>query len=112
MATATVLNAHEYPDDQYYLDPLDTAVCQRKYGATSTMRNDLSKALVAQALKNRVDRVDHDNCDAGEEDAFFVADMGEVYRQHLRWKLHLNRVKPHYGMYIYILTFETCLSVF
>jgi ornithine decarboxylase len=33
----------------------------------------------------------------GEEDAFFVADLGEVYRQHLRWKKNLGRVKPHYG---------------
>jgi ornithine decarboxylase len=26
-----------------------------------------------------------------------VADLGEVYRQHLRWKLNLPRVKPFYG---------------
>ena len=32
------------------------------------------------------------------EDAFYVADMGEVYRQHLRWKMNLARVKPFYGM--------------
>jgi ornithine decarboxylase len=99
MATATVLNAHEYPDDQYYLDSFDTSVCQTKYGVTSMMKNDLSTALIAEALKKRIDGVDHDNCDAGDEDAFFVADMGEVYRQHLRWKLHLNRVKPFYGKY-------------
>lgn len=42
--------------------------------------------------------IDTDICEAGEDDAFFVADMGEVYRQHLRWKLRLKRVKPHYGM--------------
>jgi hypothetical protein len=26
-----------------------------------------------------------------------VADLGEVYRQHLRWKRNLPRVKPFYG---------------
>jgi ornithine decarboxylase len=26
-----------------------------------------------------------------------VADLGEVYRQHLRWKLNLPRVRPFYG---------------
>jgi hypothetical protein len=26
-----------------------------------------------------------------------VADMGEIYRQHLRWKMNLGRVKPFYG---------------
>lgn len=50
-----------------------------------------------ETLGRRVKGIDTDICEAGEEDAFFVADMGEVYRQHLRWKLLLNRVKPHYG---------------
>ena len=55
------------------------------------------KALIHDTLKRRVDEIDTDGCRPGEEDAFFVADMGEVYRQHLRWKLNLKRVKPHYG---------------
>jgi ornithine decarboxylase len=54
--------------------------------------------LIGQALKSRVETIDHDTCDVGEEDAFFIADLGEVYRQHLRWKKNLARVKPHYGM--------------
>lgn len=53
--------------------------------------------LIGQALKKRIDDIDHDTCEVGDEDAFFVADLGEVYRQHMRWKLHLPRVKPHYG---------------
>ena len=56
-----------------------------------------AKSLIADALKNRVEAIDHNVCGAGDEDAFFVADLGEVYRQHLRWKNHLGRVKPHYG---------------
>ena len=56
-----------------------------------------AKQLVYDALKERVNSIDTDTCVAGEEDAFFVADMGEVYRQHLRWKMNLKRVKPHYG---------------
>ena len=56
-----------------------------------------AKNLIGDALKTRVDAVDHDLCGVGEEDAFFVADLGEVYRQHLRWKKNLARVKPHYG---------------
>jgi ornithine decarboxylase len=57
----------------------------------------IAKSLIGDALKTRVDAVDHDLCGVGEEDAFFVADLGEVYRQHLRWKKNLARVKPHYG---------------
>lgn len=57
----------------------------------------VSKAIVADALKQRVEGVNGDTCEAGEEDTFFVADLGQVYRQHLRWKMNLKRVKPHYG---------------
>ena len=56
-----------------------------------------SKQLIGEALKSRVEAIDPDTCSVGEEDAFFVADLGEVYRQHLRWKKNLSRVKPHYG---------------
>ena len=57
-----------------------------------------SHTLIGQAFKQRIDDIDDDTCDVGGEDAFFVADLGEVYRQHLRWKVNLNRVQPHYGM--------------
>jgi ornithine decarboxylase len=57
-----------------------------------------SKALVQRVLKERIAQVDTDTCEPGEEDAFYVADLGEVYRQHLRWKMNLARVKPFYGM--------------
>ncbi len=56
-----------------------------------------SKALVQKVMKEQIARVDIDTCEPGEEDAFYVADMGEVYRQHLRWKMNLGRVKPFYG---------------
>ena len=59
--------------------------------------NNQSKALIGEALEKRIQSIDPDTCDAGEEDSFFVADLGEVYRQHLRWKRTLPRVKPHYG---------------
>ncbi|KAL8764366.1 MAG: hypothetical protein Q9184_000071 [Pyrenodesmia sp. 2 TL-2023] len=54
--------------------------------------------LIQDALKGRIRDIDTDGCSPGEEDAFFVADMGEVYRQHLRWKMNLKRVKPHYAV--------------
>lgn len=57
----------------------------------------VAQKMIADALEERVQAIDGDTCEAGEEDAFFVADMGEVYRQHLRWKSNLARVKPHYG---------------
>jgi ornithine decarboxylase len=40
------------------------------------------------------------------EAAFFVADLGEVYRQHLRWKKCLPNVTPFYGTLSPIVQFE------
>ncbi|KAF2842922.1 ornithine decarboxylase [Patellaria atrata CBS 101060] len=57
-----------------------------------------SKLVIGEALKRRVQSINQDTCEAGEEDPFFVVDLGEVYRQHLRWKLNLPRVKPHYAV--------------
>ena len=62
---------------------------------------DNSKDLVKDALMNHIGYINTDVCEAGEEDAFFVADMGEIYRQHLRWKMNLKRVKPHYGNFFH-----------
>lgn len=56
-----------------------------------------AKDLVLDVLKKRAAEVDVDHCGPGDEDAFYVADMGEIYRQHLRWKMNLGRVKPFYG---------------
>lgn len=56
------------------------------------------KTLIGQALQRRVESIDHESCEAGEEDAFFVADLGDVYRQHMRFKLNLPRVKPFYAV--------------
>jgi ornithine decarboxylase len=55
------------------------------------------KQIIGDALKDRVESIDHEVCEPGDEDTFFVADLGEVYRQHMRWKLNLPRVKPFYG---------------
>ncbi|KAI9877495.1 MAG: Ornithine decarboxylase [Pleopsidium flavum] len=58
----------------------------------------VERKLVRETLRQRVESVDTDVCVAGEEDAFFVADMGHIYRQHMRWKKNLKRVKPHYAV--------------
>lgn len=55
------------------------------------------KTLIGEALHQRVEAIDHEECEPGDEDTFFVADLGEVYRQHLRWKKNLPRVRPFYG---------------
>ncbi|KAK3351308.1 ornithine decarboxylase [Neurospora tetraspora] len=58
----------------------------------------VAKQMIGDALRQRVESIDYDFCEPGDEDTFFVADLGEVYRQHLRWKLNLPRVKPFYAV--------------
>jgi ornithine decarboxylase len=67
---------------------------EHTYGALA------SKDIIHDAMMKKIARIDVDTCQPGEEDAFFVADMGEVYRQHIRWKMNLGGVKPFYGEYV------------
>ncbi|KAI9890037.1 MAG: Ornithine decarboxylase [Vezdaea aestivalis] len=55
--------------------------------------------LITCAFKKRLDELASYPTGEGEdEDAFFVADLGEVYRQHLRWKMQLPRITPFYAV--------------
>lgn len=67
----------------------------------STNKNDLpriSMLSVEEILKSHVLSLDIDNCEAESDNAFIVADLGEIYRQHLRWQTHLPRIKPFYAV--------------
>jgi len=97
MAKTSVIQLHESPDNQYYLDSIENTNLSLDTNHGAGLIQSKASSLIGEALRSRVDRIDHDNCDAGDEDAFFVADLGEVYRQHMRWKLNLARVKPHFG---------------
>lgn len=72
----------------------------RVNSTTNSHGKEYGEFLTKNTLRDRVEGVDTDTCAAGDEDAFFVADMGEIYRQHLRWKMNLKRVKPHYGTFL------------
>jgi ornithine decarboxylase len=93
MAPSALTESEEY---QFSLKDIQSL---NNYSAGSVENHGAckSKQLIGDALKSRVEAIDPDTCSVGEEDAFFVADLGEVYRQHLRWKKNLSRVKPHYG---------------
>jgi ornithine decarboxylase len=95
MASSITDSLPDYSDEEFLLD--QKAASLRPGGPVALPGNFLSRQLVGEALKDRIDGIDHDSCEAGDEDAFFVADLGEVYRQHVRWKVALGRVIPHYG---------------
>ena len=58
----------------------------------------IGKEMIGAALQKHISGVNPHECEDGAEDAFFVADLGDVYRQHMRWKKHLGRVTPHYAV--------------
>ena len=66
-------------------------------GQNSTYGALASKDIIHDAMIKKIAQINVDTCQPGDEDAFYVADLGEVYRQHLRWKMNLGRVKPFYG---------------
>ncbi|KAF8935094.1 hypothetical protein BGZ58_005255 [Dissophora ornata] len=53
---------------------------------------------IDQMFQARLASFDPESEDAEAENAFYVADLGEVYRQHLRWKALLPRIEPFFAM--------------
>lgn len=87
------------------VDPIDQAnyaspvigqnLCEQGEGRDGAQQ---AKDMIGAALQKHIGGIDPHDCEAGEEDAFFVADIGDVYRQHMRWKQNLPRVTPHYAI--------------
>jgi len=88
--TEQIYNSNIYTDIS--IVSVDNGGSKNRYGAL------VSKEMVQDALQKKIAQIDVDTCEPGEEDAFYVADLGEVYRQHLRWKMNLGRVKPFYAV--------------
>ena len=58
----------------------------------------VGKEMIGAALQKHIRGVNPHECEDGAEDAFFVADIGDVYRQHMRWMKYLGRVTPHFAI--------------
>ena len=78
--------------------PVKLSPQQRRFSQTNACTKALAQSLISRALQKHIEGINPDECEAGGEDAFFVADLGEIYRQHMRWKVNLPRVEPFYGM--------------
>ena len=96
MAPSAILTQHQESINFDKVNYIDNHHGDHESDATGLA----SKSLVHKVMKEQIAQIDVDTCEPGEEDAFYVADMGEIYRQHLRWKMNLARVKPFYGMSI------------
>jgi ornithine decarboxylase len=49
--------------------------------------------------------------ETGQENSFLIADLGEVFRQHLRWRSLLPRIEPFYGMFLFLSTTWTNVEI-
>lgn len=91
MATAVLNPHHRNVNHTFMKKPLSADRLHYQHAVLDP------KQLIGNALRKRVESIDHKSCEPGDEDSFFVADLGDVYRQHIRWKKNLPRVKPFYG---------------
>lgn len=65
---------------------------------TPEKQQQYRRAVVQEALHHEVSKINVEKCLEGEEDPFYVADLGVVYRQFLRWRDQLPMVKPYYAV--------------
>lgn len=103
MAPSAITTTYEEIYDlEHYFNNLKL-VTEVNSGKHNKIQGLTSKEAVLDVFKKRIAEINVDSCQPGEEDAFYVADLGEVYRQHLRWKMNLARVKPFYGTFLSVL---------
>jgi hypothetical protein len=58
----------------------------------------ISNKPVHEVIREKLDSIHDDRWESDEENSFFIGDLGEIYRQHLRWQSLLPRIEPFYGM--------------
>lgn len=56
---------------------------------------------IVDNFRAALEGIDMEECEAHGENAFFVCDLAEVYRQHMRWMRELGaRVQPFFGEFV------------
>lgn len=55
--------------------------------------------LATFVIQARLALLDDESGRVEDDEPFFVADLGQVYRQHQRWTRNLPAVQPFYGPY-------------
>lgn len=60
----------------------------------SSNKDTLPEPMIYQTMQQKIQEWSKE-----DDECFAVCDLGDVYRQHMRWKRHLPRVEPFYGMY-------------
>ncbi|CUS20228.1 LAQU0S01e01904g1_1 [Lachancea quebecensis] len=58
----------------------------------------LAHESICKTLSTRVQSINQEVCEAGDENSFFVCDLGEVKRLYEHWRTMLPRVHPFYAV--------------
>jgi hypothetical protein len=67
-------------------------------------RNLSPDELVDLAIESHIARVVKRSVVGGDE-SFFIADLGQILRQHRRWTQNMPGIRPYYGMAPHSITF-------
>lgn len=93
-------------NEEYYSKLFTNQYTSRNHATTTSgscsqvdIKENISVLPVKEILRDHVLSLNVDDCETDGENAFFVADLGVIHRQHIRWKVHLPRVEPFYGNY-------------
>lgn len=92
--SSTVVNENSLANSN--LDTLKGVVC------CPSNSNDLPHSQaheeIFRALKARVQTINQETCEAGDENSFFVCDLGEISKLYYNWRQQLPRVQPFYAV--------------
>lgn len=84
---------------------LETVVLNPPYDAMDFVKSvpspdvNVYNRSVCEVTQQRLESISNQKWDSDQENAFFVGDLGEVFRQHLRWKSLLPRIEPFFGKF-------------
>lgn len=53
---------------------------------------------IFNALRERIEAINEETCEPGDENSFFVCDIGEVQRLYNNWHRRLPRIQPFYAV--------------
>lgn len=55
-------------------------------------------SIINQQLINHINNINNETCLPGEENSFFIGDLGELNNLFKNWKLQLPRIQPFYAV--------------
>ncbi|KAL7312272.1 Ornithine decarboxylase [Mucor circinelloides] len=84
---------------------LETVVINQPYNVGALFKSvpsspdvDVHNRSVSEVFQERLESITSQKWESDQENAFFVGDLGDVVRQHIRWKSLLPRIEPFYAI--------------